>query len=440
MLTRLGVLAVLACSLIGCGENGGASAPPPTGGGSTPSWPPEGPRAVSATWPPFTVMGRRTDPGNLKWRIDPADCPVAPERFREAAIRAMNRWQDTGAARFLEVEPARQADLVFSWHGGEHDECRFIEWDGGVAHAAGEGPALAVIHFNKDVDWDRRSLFCAALHEIGHILGLGHSPVAHAVMYGGYDETHVALTEHDLAGLHTIYGGGEDAANDLAIVHFDADGSPKTAAPALRRVLPADCRFTVLDANGDGNDDVLVWRGDRKLGPMMRYAFMINARIEKSTGPFVGITRPDRDTWVAEAQNGDTVLLDVRDDGRYVASGFNDAGIPGEPLPKGPLVLKNGLADRDGDGVLEQRTPLSPCTASGQKIVASADVDGDGHEDRLVVSDSVSGSFIMKWLLTAGDPNGAAAGATITAKGLCVGDLDGDGRPEGVVQGLVKTR
>jgi hypothetical protein len=385
-------------------------------------------------------MGRRTDPGNLKWRIDSADCPVASSRFRDAVVRAMNRWQDTGVARFIEVAPPREPDLVFSWHGREHEGCRFIAWDGGVAHTAGQGQTLAVIHFNKDTDWNRHSLFCAALHELGHILGLGHSPVPGALMYGGYDESHVALTEHDLAGLHTIYGGGEDAPSDLAIVHFDTKGKPKHAAPALRRVLPDSHRFAVLDADGDGNDDVLVWRGDRKIGPMMRYAFMANARIDKSSGPLVGITRTDRDTWISEAESAGPILVDVLDDGRYIATGFNEKGLPAEPLQKGPLALSNGLADRDGDGVLEQRTPLPPRTAEGQEIVGRVDVDGDGHQDRLVVSATGRGSMRMRWLLTGGDPNGGIAGATIMARHIRIGDLDGDGRPEGVIHGLVKTR
>ncbi|MGC8639693.1 MAG: matrixin family metalloprotease, partial [Isosphaeraceae bacterium] len=50
-------------------------------------------------------------------------------------------------------------------------------------------------------------LITVAAHEIGHALGLYHSSIASAVMYGCYNGTKRALTSDDIAGIQSIYGG-----------------------------------------------------------------------------------------------------------------------------------------------------------------------------------------------------------------------------------------
>jgi len=420
------VLLVLGSS--GCGGDD-APRPPQEDGAESPSLKP----AASKRWPPFTVLGRRMDPGDLTWRVDDASCPVPGHEFRDAVIRAMARWEATGVARFVEHHGPGAPDLVFSWHGKDHPGCRFIEWDGGVAHAVGDGPTLAAIHFNTTVDWGRRSLHLTALHEVGHILGLGHSPDSSALMYGGYDDSHLALTDQDLAGLHSIYGGGEDRDTDLHVMHVDKRGALRPAAPALREVAPEPYAFAVLDVDGDEGDDVVLWRRDRTLGSMMIYRFMEGPRLSSSVGPLVGVTRHDRTTYVLTEQSAGPVLLDVLDDGRYLASGFNDRALPADSLGKEARVFSNGLADRDGDGVLEDRQPRPEVGDDGALIVGRTDVDGDGKPDHLSASGPDStGVRRFRWRLSAtGSP-----GPSFTAHDATVGDLDGDGRWEVVVRGL----
>jgi hypothetical protein len=50
-------------------------------------------------------------------------------------------------------------------------------------------------------------LFTVAAHEFGHALGLDHSTVSSAVMYGTYNATKPALTSDDVAGIQSIYSG-----------------------------------------------------------------------------------------------------------------------------------------------------------------------------------------------------------------------------------------
>jgi hypothetical protein len=57
--------------------------------------------------------------------------------------------------------------------------------------------------FNIGTTYD---LFTVAAHEFGHALGLLHSSVANAIMYGSYNTRKTALNSDDIAGIQAIYG------------------------------------------------------------------------------------------------------------------------------------------------------------------------------------------------------------------------------------------
>ena len=83
---------------------------------------------------------------------------------------------------------------------------------GGVlAHAF--YPQSGETHFDNHEAWvDRQTegvdLMTVAAHELGHALGLGHSPVPGALMapyYQGYDPDFV-LTDDDIGAIQSLYG------------------------------------------------------------------------------------------------------------------------------------------------------------------------------------------------------------------------------------------
>lgn len=102
-------------------------------------------------------------------------------------------------------------------------DCRYpFDGDGGIlAHAFfpyEESDLGGDIHFDNDEKWIDKmdskdyngiDFFTVALHELGHSLGLSHTPVFSAVMfpyYNGYDDSpQPQLTYDDILGMYDLY-------------------------------------------------------------------------------------------------------------------------------------------------------------------------------------------------------------------------------------------
>ena len=108
--------------------------------------------------------------------------------------------------------------LSLGYHGGHPDE----DFDGAgqvLAHAFYpdvSGGLAGDIHFDDDESWvtnassnpNDKQLLPVAVHEIGHSLGLKHSPVSGSIMneyYNNQIDT-VMLSDDDVGGIQDIYG------------------------------------------------------------------------------------------------------------------------------------------------------------------------------------------------------------------------------------------
>ena len=135
------------------------------------------------------------------------------------AIRtAFGTWSAVAPVTFTEVGGGTQhPDLLIGWRPAEDPDVSMV---GNVhAHAAYpptcSGPDLPKpIHFDKtETTWSIGAVRGAidietvALHEIGHILGLGHSTVAGTVMATGtaFNSTERVLRDDDIAGVRQLY-------------------------------------------------------------------------------------------------------------------------------------------------------------------------------------------------------------------------------------------
>ncbi|EDO34801.1 predicted protein, partial [Nematostella vectensis] len=127
--------------------------------------------------------------------------------------RAFSMWSDNSNLTFTLVSDASNADIKIAFVTGTHSNCIYpFDGQGSVlAHAF--FPTDGSLHFDDDEDFTDgvatgTNLLAVAVHEIGHILGVGHSSETNSVMnpnYSGYDPN-LALHADDINAVSYLYG------------------------------------------------------------------------------------------------------------------------------------------------------------------------------------------------------------------------------------------
>jgi len=311
--------------------------------------------------PPFTVLGRWEDPSALRYELDPSGCPVDPQAFAQVVERALRVWSETGRVGF-ERAAGGPAQLRFAWDDGSDPEHSPFGRDTSVALTRGtaQGPTHGIggaceVLFDGTRAWSVSGgadvdLYQTAVHEIGHALGLGHSEDERSVLYPQRENGRTVLGLADLAGIHTLYGGGISGPGDLRV----GDG-----ATVLRRVAPAGLtEWCVFDTDGDGDDEVLVWSVAAEHGALTAYHFAPDPSgsgpvLEHTLGPLLGVAGYGARARPRAGPDGARHLDVVWPDGSAVRRTFDPRGAALEPEPlTGDLVAGElrRQGDLDGDG------------------------------------------------------------------------------------------
>ncbi|KAH1080821.1 hypothetical protein J1N35_020582 [Gossypium stocksii] len=137
--------------------------------------------------------------------------------IRKTFKRAFSRWASVIPVSFVETDDYGFADIKIGFYTGDHGDGEPFDGVLGIlAHSF--SPESGRFHLDAAETWAvdfgvekstvAVDLESVAIHEIGHLLGLAHSPVKNAVMYPSLKprEKKVDLSIDDIQGVQSLYG------------------------------------------------------------------------------------------------------------------------------------------------------------------------------------------------------------------------------------------
>ncbi|XP_020217956.1 metalloendoproteinase 2-MMP isoform X1 [Cajanus cajan] len=166
------------------------------------------------------------------------------ETVKSVFASAFGRWSEVTTISFSETASYESADIKIGFYSGDHGDGEpFDGVLGTLAHAF--SPTNGMFHLDEAEDWvasgdvteasvsNAVDLESVAVHEIGHLLGLGHSSVEEAIMYPTISAKtkKVELNEDDVLGIQELYGSNPNYTGIPSTSSRETDSSD-----ALRRL------------------------------------------------------------------------------------------------------------------------------------------------------------------------------------------------------------
>ncbi|XP_010255269.2 PREDICTED: metalloendoproteinase 1-like [Nelumbo nucifera] len=158
----------------------------------------------SLKWPPSKM--------HLKYALD-TNVPFDDVVMNPLCYVAFDKWAAISDFTFERTYDLSSADILISFFKGDHGDGHLFDGPGGVlAHSF--APTGGRLHYDLEENWvagiraGSFDLESVAVHEIGHLLGLWHTPVTEAVMFAYLKDgtQKVNLHQDDIDGLRALYG------------------------------------------------------------------------------------------------------------------------------------------------------------------------------------------------------------------------------------------
>ncbi len=161
--------------------------------------------------------------GKLFWYLGYGSSNLSRAVLVHLFEEVFKRWEAVlHPLSFVQTEEVSEVHIQLYFGAQQHSHlgaCPFA-FDGKkgiLAHAfpTRSGQLSGHIHFDDAEQWyspfegttpkEGIDLFQVALHEVGHVLGLGHSEVEEAIMYAYYDGSRQGLHADDVEGAQVLY-------------------------------------------------------------------------------------------------------------------------------------------------------------------------------------------------------------------------------------------
>ena len=155
----------------------------------------------------------------LKWPKMPVSVYIAPMKFyskqgedaiyRKLVIQAMNEWQQAsdGLVQFYIVDALLNSQINIDWRRVDRKalgHCQYFYDNMQRLYGAEVSIGLTDGKIHKAYD-SQSEVYHTILHEMGHALGLGHSPYENDIMYTPHRYGITSLSDNDAFSIQCLY-------------------------------------------------------------------------------------------------------------------------------------------------------------------------------------------------------------------------------------------
>ena len=268
-----------------------------------------GQRTADGRLAPYVAVGAKWQQNLLQYKFLNATPDISDHRQREIIREAFSRWSQICGLRFEEAEDLMEPELSIGFHRGSHGDGYPFDDSGGadgntLAHAffppPDGGEWAGSLHFDEFETWkdqpggEGTRLYNVALHEIGHLLGLGHSQDQNAIMYAYYAEDRNDLQADDIAGVQSLYGSSVEQPVAIAPGQVVSGHLPQQDAEVRYQITFQNKLLIKLDGP-DGQDfDIYIRHGAPPGNQQGEYDF---ASIGSSADELITIDDPQPGTY-----------------------------------------------------------------------------------------------------------------------------------------------
>lgn len=172
----------------------------------------------------------------LTYAFDPSE--NLDDATKQVFANAFNQWSKVTTITFTEATSYSSSDIKIGFYSGDHGDGEAFDGVlGTLAHAF--SPTDGRLHLDKAEDWvvngdvtesslsNAVDLESVVVHEIGHLLGLGHSSIEEAIMYPTISSRtkKVELESDDIEGIQMLYGSNPNFTGTTTATSRDRDSS-----------------------------------------------------------------------------------------------------------------------------------------------------------------------------------------------------------------------